>query len=166
MTHAWIDALVQPSSLLREASSPEERAIYAVSLLIEGRLDRHAALAEEERRRGEGADPIWTSGQVDELTRGLILLREGNSEAFQLLASAADNQGSADIAFVGAVVLNLALSDVGRPDMALTVLANHRGLARTYPERALLQIHAGLRQAELGNASVALAAMRDAVRLS
>lgn len=125
MSISWIHALVRASAALRGSTTEEGRVIYAVSLLVEGRIDQYAAAAVAS---GLPANPADTPDNVSieaTLTRGLLLLRQGDPKALPMLSEAAAYPDRSDLAFAATILLNMALSDAGRPDLALDVLGQN-----------------------------------------
>lgn len=163
MTRSWIDLLIVPATHEGESSKSSTVTPQAVSLLLDGRLDEYARVTEHSNLPKPGADPSSDDQTgADTFIGALLLLREGRSEAmpaFQRLIEV----GAPDLRLAAAVLTSIVYAGSGRPDLALNVLDERESDATTSTERAFLQIHRGMRAADIGRFDVALSATRAAV---
>jgi hypothetical protein len=151
MSTSWVEVLVDPAAVAASASHEEPRK-SAVALLLDGRLDDY-----ERRGPDAGLPSVFGAGvttQPDGESRLVIavsLLAGGKPEALDLLASLAASQGvESDLRSIAAILAGIAMSDAGRPDLALPLLDERANEAADEVEVALLHLHWAVRAAECG----------------
>jgi tetratricopeptide (TPR) repeat protein len=163
---SWLDVIIQPSSFLRNAEG-DERTMFALALLVENRLDEYERVAATIAMPSLAALDTAEGGPAVAIARGLLYHRRGDPRGVRGLQEViANDDYQPEIRLVSAILLGMALSDLGRPDVALPVLAQALEFATSNAERALVYIHGGLRQIESGNAELAYQATADAIRYS
>ena len=157
-----IDVLIEPSSRLRSRQSERGKTAYALSLLVENRIDLYQRTAASVGL--PSPDALDDShGALASLASGILAYRAGHGDAVGMLQSVLESdEARRDERLLAAILISLAAADSGRPDFGLTVLESSLPLATTPSQRALIYLHAGVRQAQLGDAERAYRATRAA----
>jgi hypothetical protein len=139
----------------------------AIASLFDGRLDRYDAAAPS------AGLPRLKELESDLQPDGLQLLLQltfrlfiGHPEAATGLWRQAREEPDVGVRPVSIVLASVALADAGRPDLALDVLEDRTERAGSALEEAVLNLHIGVRRAELGEFDAAVQAARLAVSLT
>ena len=151
MATSWVQVLVDPPSVIASAG-PDEQRKSAIALLLDGRLDDY------ERRAPDAGLPAFASATAEarrdgesRLVAAISLLVGGHREALDGLSSiAASPEVESGIRSIAAILSGAALSDSGRPDLALPLLDERARDVNEPAEKALLDVHWAFRAAECG----------------
>jgi hypothetical protein len=161
----WSRAFLQPSSSF-PVRSGDGRALRALAILLEGRIDDYRRLAPSLGLPASAEEELPSAADASRLAQALLAMNGNDALAMKLLADLRALRGlDAEVHAVAAILQGIQFSIGGRPDLATAALRGQVTQKLDARTQALLLLHLGLRSLEAGGTQEAMAYTQDAESL-